>query len=204
MEYPNHVPRLGKQLLNRFENFNNELGPTLYITGNHDNWTRNHLQQRGFFLEHEYFTFQNGDKTIMTLHGDGLSDPQHRLQRPFMHRFLRNKDFIKIYQKLLPPKTGLTFMKYFSRLTRNYEWKPEKKETLNNWAEQKLQQSNIDIILSGHDHCPRKEQFPFGTYINLGTFYKHRTLAFYNDSDVTLVFWENKQKSLKPFNGIDE
>ncbi|NIU01308.1 MAG: hypothetical protein GWN62_08805, partial [Aliifodinibius sp.] len=52
MEYPDFVPNLGRKLLDRFESFNKELGPTLYITGNHDNWTRNHLEDRGFYLIH--------------------------------------------------------------------------------------------------------------------------------------------------------
>ncbi len=74
MEYPNHVPELGKKLLDRFESFNKEFGPTLYITGNHDNWTRDHLPQRGFYVRHDQYEFSINGKKIMALHGDGLTD----------------------------------------------------------------------------------------------------------------------------------
>lgn len=199
MEYPDHVPQLGKKLLERFQDFNNQLGPTLFITGNHDNWTRDHLTQRGFYLEHESYFYSLDDQKIMTLHGDGLSDGRHNLERPIMHKVLRNKKFLDFFQRVLSPKAGLKTMKYFSRFNRFVEWKSDQSQKLDCWAKQQLKKSDIDFILCGHDHIPRRKQFPFGTYINLGTFYKHKTMAYCNNDVISLVCWEPETQSLTQF-----
>lgn len=196
MEYPKYIPELGEKLLDRFEEFNKALGPTLFITGNHDNWTREHLLQRGFFLEHEHALFTINNLKMMALHGDGLSDPTLKLERPLMHRLIRSAPFVRFYQTLFPPRVGITIMKYFSRFTRNLE-ETDKAAKLNQWARRQLETTEVDILLCGHDHIPRRKQFSFGTYINLGTFYTHRTMAFYNNESISLVCWEPDTQSLK-------
>ncbi len=199
MEYPGVVPDLARHLLDRFESYNNELGPTLYITGNHDNWTLDHLTNRGFYVEHEQHTFTLNGDTIMTLHGDGLADNRYDLKRPFMHQILRNKHFIALFRSLFSPKTGIKLMKYFSRLTRQFDEGPRKADKLNQWAAEQLNDTEIDIILCGHDHIPRQKQFTFGTYINLGTFCHHRTMVYYNNDGISLVNWEPEMQSLTQF-----
>ena len=198
MEYPNYIPKLGEELLDRFESFNNELGPSLYITGNHDNWTRDHLTQRGFYIQHNQYEFSINNKKIMALHGDGLADSDRNLSRPLLHKFLRNDLFLKVYQNLLPPKAGIKTMKYFSRFTRYIDGETDNSAKLNDWAKEQLTKTGVDIILCGHDHLPREQQFPFGTYINLGTFYRHQTMAFYNNDSISLVCWETEKRSLTP------
>lgn len=199
MEYPAFIPSLSQKLLDRFEEFNTQLGPTLFITGNHDNWTRNHLKDRGFYLIHEEFQCNIANKPALTLHGDGLSDPTYQLKRPLMHRMLRSRSFINLFQKVFPPQMGIAIMKYFSRITRKMEWDSHKEEILNKWAKQQLKNSTLELILCGHDHIPRMKQFPFGTYINLGTFYHHRTMAFYNNSGINLVCWKPELQTLTQF-----
>ncbi|MEL7834349.1 UDP-2,3-diacylglucosamine diphosphatase [Fodinibius sp. Rm-B-1B1-1] len=199
MEYPNTIPKLGKSLLDRFETFNKQMGPTLFITGNHDNWTRDHLSNRGFYLVHEDYVFHLDDKQFLTLHGDGLADPAYKLERPLMHRFLRAPSFVKFFQSLFPPNIGIAIMKHFSRITRKMDWDPQKEKKLNNWAKTQLKSNNHDVILCGHDHIPRKKQFPFGTYINLGTFYEHRSMVYYNKNEINLVCWEVNSQTLKQF-----
>lgn len=199
MEYQNSIPDIGENLLQRFETFNEALGPTLYITGNHDNWTRSHLKERGFYLIHEEFECNIQNKQTLTLHGDGLSDPDYQLKRPLMHRILRSESFVTLFQKTFPPNIGIAIMKYFSRITRKIDWDARKEETLNKWARQQLKNTDLELILSGHDHIPRMKQFPFGTYINLGTFYYHRTMAFYNNTGISLVCWKPELQTLTQF-----
>lgn len=199
MEFPDYIPSLGRQLLDRFEEYNRTLGPTLYITGNHDNWTRGHLSDRGFHVVPEYVELTLDGKKIMLLHGDGLADGTFGLKRPFMHRLLRDSSFIKLYQQVFTPSVGLWLMKHFSKFNRWINREEDNRATLTNWTKQQLQQSEFDLIISGHDHIPRREQFTFGRYINLGTFYKHRTMAFYNNTSADLVFWEPGTQSLQPF-----
>jgi len=203
MEYPDYVPKLGQKLLERFKDYNRKMGPTLYITGNHDNWTRQHFTDLGFLLKHEQVELTINETTLMVLHGDGLKNPDLQLQRPRMHRLLRAPKFIDIYQKVFPPKMGITLMKYFSKLTRTLEWNPNKKDRLNKWAGHQLKATDLDVLICGHDHMPRRKQFTFGTYINLGTFYRHKTMALYNNDAISLVCWESDTQSLKNFDAKD-
>lgn len=203
MEFPDHIPSLGRRLLDHFETYNQQLGPTLYITGNHDNWTRGHLAERGFYVEPEHIELAIDKNKLLLLHGDGLSDKSFGLQRPLMHRLLRNSGFINLYQQILPPAVGLKCMQYFSRFNRWMDHYNDDGATLNKWAKRQLEHSEVNLIISGHDHIPRRKQFDFGSYINLGTFYKHRTMAFYNNSSVTLVFWDPGTQSFKPFDSTN-
>lgn len=199
MEFPDYIPSYGNKLLDRFETYNRNISPIPYITGNHDHWTYGHLADRGFKITHEYIHCSLDQKKLMLLHGDGLADNHFDLPRPLMHRILRNSFFLNCYRAIFNGSTGLTLMKYFSRFNRKLDDPETHKEMLSNWAKDQLQKSDFDLIISGHDHVPRREQYDFGSYISLGTFYKHRTLALYNNSAIKLVCWEPETHSLKPF-----
>lgn len=199
MEYPGHTPGIAKASQERFKAYNSNTGTTLYITGNHDNWTNGYFESLGFDIEKNYRYLQKEGKNILMLHGDGLDDPSLQLPRPLLHRFLRHPAFVKLYQAMLPPKTGLKAMKIFSRWTRSRENLESEKKVLNKWAENLLQKTDTDIIICGHDHFPRILNFDFGTFINLGTFYQHKTIATYNNGKFSLVVWDNAVRQLKPF-----
>ncbi|MDR8390208.1 metallophosphoesterase [Aliifodinibius sp. S!AR15-10] len=199
MEYPGHVPSLGRKVNERFKEYNDALGPTLYITGNHDNWTRSYLPGIGFRIEPNYQSLATDEQKLLLLHGDGLLTENDGLRRPPMHQLLRNETFIKVYQTLLPPAAGLWVMKWFSRLNRFFGSFKEDITLLNSWAEKTLNEGDFDIIICGHDHFPRKKEFDFGTFLNLGTFYKHRTMAFYNNNDINIVVWDSGSRQLNNF-----
>ncbi|MDX1637836.1 MAG: UDP-2,3-diacylglucosamine diphosphatase [Balneolaceae bacterium] len=197
MEYPNHRPELGERLNRRFETYNKRFGPTLFITGNHDNWTRSYFESIGFTVEPDYRLLNRDGTRILLMHGDGLPDTDGTVQRPAMHRLLRNASFISLYQRLFPPATGLAVMKWFSRLNRLLGQFREDAETLDAWAESRLRNTDTDLVLCGHDHIPRKKEYSFGTFCNLGTFYKHRTVALYNNGHVELVVWNDTSRQLE-------
>lgn len=202
MEYPDAIPEIGKELLDCFEKYNQKMGATIYITGNHDNWTKSHFEERGFDVISEQKTVALSGKKVMLLHGDGLRHERYNLPRPAMHRLLRDPGFIKLYQRLFPPKAGITLMKYFSRLNRALSSEGGNQEKLNKWAETELKTSDTDIIICGHDHTPRVKTFNFGTYINLGTFCHTRTVAVYNNKSISLVTWDEINRELKPFETV--
>lgn len=196
MEYPDHVPELGKNVLRRFEEYNQTFGPTLYITGNHDSWTNGYFSETGFDVEKDYRILDLSGKKVLLLHGDGLTGGAFDLPRPPLHRLLRNSTFVSTYQALFPPKAGLKIMKQFSKINRfirqNHTIAPE----LDRWAQETLEENNLDGIICGHDHRPRVRNFSFGTYLNLGTFYEHRTLAAYNNGEFNLVVWSDDKRQL--------
>lgn len=198
MEYPNHTPELGKELLQRFESYNNATGNTLFITGNHDNWTNGYFKTLGFEVERNHRFLNIAGKQTLLLHGDGLTDSSFRLRRPLFHRLLRNSNFVKLYQALLPPSAGLGVMKKFSQIARSREVSETEKK-LNKWAKQELETSETDVILCGHDHTPRMHKYKFGTFINLGTFYEHKSVVIYNNNNFSLVIWNDQAKKLQLF-----
>lgn len=196
MEYPDYLPDLGSRLLKRFRDYNRRWGATLYITGNHDNWTHGYFTKLGFEVERNYRVLHLHDRNLLVMHGDGVDDDRLELERPLLHRLLRHPVFVRGYQALLPPRWGLKLMKHFSRFTRQHDEERAGTEKLDEWAEYHLSTHDTDIVICGHDHCPRVRNYSFGTYVNLGTFYQDLTLARYNNEGIQLVRWNEEKRRL--------
>lgn len=198
MEFKNFIPELGRSVLNRFQQYNRgEFRSTTFITGNHDYWTLNHFDEQGFRVEHEYVQIQMDHKNIFLCHGDGLTDHRFQLPRPLLHRILRNDMFIKVYKSIFPGNNGLHVMKKFSSATRDEEYVNPAR--LNEWAKFMLKKFSYDVIITGHDHVPRKETFSNGLYINTGAFHKYKTVAIYKNGAFELVKWDDGKNELEPF-----
>ncbi len=197
MEYRNHHPEFGNKLLEHFQSYMSAIGSILYITGNHDNWTRGYFTNLGFDVEAEYRVLDINSQSIIVLHGDGLKNKNMNLPRPWLHRLLRNKTFINLYQFMLPPGFGLKLMKRFSDYCRKRPVPGTGR--LDGWASEYLSKNEIDFVICGHDHIPRHETYPGGSYINCGAFYQYRTAVKYTNGDFQLVTWDGKSKRLAPF-----
>lgn len=196
MEFPNYIPPLGKKLLNRFTEYHKTKTGGLFITGNHDYWTKEHFRDCGFDVEYEYRLLNKDNKSFFLTHGDGISDSRYLLERPLLHRILRNSGFVKLFQTIFSGATGNHVMKTFSELTRNNRDLNTKR--LSEWAKNTLKTHSFDYIITGHDHVPRKETFSSGTYINTGAFYLYKSAAIYNKGVVNLVTWDNDNMIFKP------
>lgn len=199
MEYPEKgfVPDLGRKVLDAFEDYNRAVTPALFITGNHDNWTFGHFKDRGFDLESNFRLKEIAGKRVLLMHGDGVAAAKIDFPRAAFHKLLRNDTFVRTYQKMLSPELGLATMKAFSSFTRRKD--NHNPEPLNRQAKKIFSKHNLDYIISGHDHVPRMETFSRGCYINLGTFFNHRTMALYNNTGLSLVTWEAASKNFIPF-----
>jgi UDP-2,3-diacylglucosamine pyrophosphatase LpxH len=197
MEYPSWRPRLGQEVLDSLRWYVQKVAPVNYITGNHDNWTNGYFDELGFNVSNEFFDITLNDKRLFLHHGDGLKDSNYNLPRPLMHRLLRNKMFVKLYQSVLPPKTGMRVMKAFSDYSKRRAYCDP--SVLDVWADNFLKATEYNIVISGHDHQPRVLNFDHGRYINLGTFFNDRTVALYNNGGLELVVWNAAQKTLYPF-----
>ncbi len=199
MEYPKkgYVPAVGRNVLKAFKKHNTECLPTVFITGNHDNWTFGHFEAMGFEVERNYRIIQqNGHRTLL-MHGDGKFGKRDDLLRPFWHGLLRSKIFIHLFQTIFPPEIGISIMKRFSSFSKLNGMRTP--IPLNKHAKRILKEKDIDHILMGHDHIPRVETFDAGTYINLGTFFHHRSLVLYNNKKYNLVSWNASAKEFVPF-----
>lgn len=192
MEYRGVWPDYGEEVLMSFEELNKQ-GKTLFITGNHDNWTGPRLEQTGFDIEHESRTITLEGKKVMMAHGDGLSSPEFGFPRPLFHRFLRNPYFLRVYQALFPPSTGISLMRSFSRGSRNrdsVEKLQRESNYIDEWAEKMLKTCKTDVIICGHHHKPVFNKTEYGLYINLGNFCHDSTLAVYTTNGFELVKWQ--------------
>lgn len=198
MEYPDYIPELGQDVLESFREYNQSFKSATFITGNHDNWTRGYFKDLGFNVTGEYVHLEIEKFKVLLHHGDGLSERDFDLPRPFFHRILRHKFFISLFQSLFPASTGIQIMKSFSSFTRreNYTYPAR----LSKWSKTFLNKNPFDVVICGHDHVPRMETFSFGTYINLGTFFEHKTLALYTKGQFKLVVWDGLSNTLKPIN----
>lgn len=200
IEYPGKVPELGKPLLQRFKAFHRHSPGSLFITGNHDNWTLGHFEACGFEVEPDYRLLTISDTNVLLMHGDALGAQPEELKRPLLHRFIRNKTFLKFYRTIFSPETGLNVMKKFSKFSRKLGSEESDPDRLDKGVQKILQNTDIDVILCGHDHRPRRKNFDEGTYLNLGTFHHHHTLVEYNNQCFSLVQWKSKQNKLISFN----
>lgn len=203
MEYADRgwAPDLGRELLERFRAFNDPARPTLFITGNHDYWTGPRLPSYGFDVEHAWRERSLGGRRVLLMHGDGRPDPANpeSMERPLLHRLLRNKSFVEGYQKMLPPGAGIRLMRLFSRLTRRFDGAEHETQMLDQWSERFLRATDFDLVVCGHDHNPRVRTYDFGTFVNLGTFYRHRSLCLYNKGEFSLVVWSDTDGELRPY-----
>lgn len=201
MEYPdkNFIPSFGKKVLDAFEDYNRTVTPALFVTGNHDNWTFGHFEERGFDLEQNFRLKEIDQKRFLLMHGDGVASSKIDFPRAAFHRLLRNPKFVSTFQKVLSPEKGLAVMKGFSSLTRrksNHNPQP-----LNRQAKKIFARHELDFIITGHDHLPRVETFSRGSYINSGAFYENRTVSLYTKGELKLVEWKASVKNFLPFDG---
>lgn len=202
MEYPGFVvPPLGQNILQHFNIYHKETNKrTLFVTGNHDNWTNGYLPSIGFDLEHEYRILEDNDFSLMVMHGDGLSDPQTKFPRPFAHRLLRNSYFVSFYKWLFPPKTGWFLMRLFSNGNKKFGDKRigiSRRNRLGSWARQFVEKNeHIQAIVCGHLHKPSIWSHNGNTVMNCGSFRDKRSLGMYTDKKFKIVTWDSSKRML--------
>lgn len=201
MEYPDCHPPVGEKLLHRFQQYHHKTGRrTLYITGNHDNWTRGYLDSLGFDIEHEYRIIETREISFMVMHGDGLQDAAMNFPRSLMNRILRNSYFVYIYQTLLPPRWGWQLMKLFSQ---NRKDNPDNakncniRHSIDSWAKNRVSSDpSIQAIIYGHHHRPFLNSQNGNTCMNCGSFAGDKTVGLYTNKKFRIVNWNAADKML--------
>jgi len=200
MEYSGTVPPIVEKGVSVLKDFLNSTKlPVVYITGNHDNWDDGYLESHGLSVVHEEFITTLGTKRVFIAHGDGLNDLSYGLPRPFLHRFLRNPAFIKIFKLITTVKTGNWIMKWFSRINRRFDSdNAETTKRIDVWAANMLESSSFDVVITAHHHHSRFLKFKNKLYLNSGCFYKDRTAILYTKNGFKLVRWDNQTQTFIP------
>lgn len=196
MEYPDYIPQMAQPVLKRFDHLHKKKPGTLFITGNHDNWTDGFFKKTGFEVEPEYRILQLEDKRVFLMHGDGLKNRYLNFPRPLFHRIIRNSYFVAMYKKLLPAKSGLAVMRRYSRLNRKLKsFFNVSNHHLDTWAENWLHAGKTEVVICGHHHKPIFETFGNKVYMNLGNFFDDRTAGIYANKCFHLVTWDGSSKT---------
>jgi UDP-2,3-diacylglucosamine hydrolase len=204
MEYRGKWPKYGESVLKAFESINKK-SPTIYITGNHDNWTGERILDAGFDVEHEYREVEIDGKRVFLLHGDGLTDERFKFERPGLNRVIRNRQFLDIYQTIFPPKVGVEIMRKFSSFSK---WRDtgvqNSTKRIDRFVKTLLKEPEIDVVVCGHYHVHRFINDEDGLYINLGTFYRHRTVGRHTKGMFELVTWDGNGNRFTTFEVINK
>lgn len=187
-------PKEFKNVLDALKKIYVYQGPTLFVTGNHDNWTLGHFEHLGMETVTDYQVLELDSKRFFLMHGDGLIQENGKLKRPWLHQILRNSTFLWFYRNLLKDRTGIKIMQWFSNLNRKFRpTTPKDSIKLDTWFRDFSQELDVSFVLCGHDHNPRTIRLNQTKYINLGAFYEHKTFALYTNSELKLVYWNHEQ-----------
>ncbi|MEX0685586.1 MAG: UDP-2,3-diacylglucosamine diphosphatase [Balneolales bacterium] len=201
MEYPNQIPDVAPAVLARFERLHAKKTRTLYITGNHDNWTHTYFMNIGFDVEHECRMININGQRVLLLHGDGLVEKSLGFPRPLLHRMIRNKNFVTMYKRILPPSTGIGITRYYSRINRKLKSnrQPGNPE-LDTWAINRIKDGHADTVICGHHHKPIFKTLGKRVYMNLGNFFNDRMAGIYAHKSFYPVIWNGNSKTFTTSN----
>jgi UDP-2,3-diacylglucosamine pyrophosphatase LpxH len=201
MQYNDWIPDVAKYPFQVLTDYNQRANsPAIYITGNHDNWDVNYIEKIGCIVIHESYDVQINGTNVFITHGDGLNDPKFNFPRPILHRFLRNRYFVRLFKLLTGPLVGNTIMRTFSKLTRSRSSTSDSGTIkLDNWAIALLKKFNYDVVICGHHHQLRYIENSYGIYINTGCFYSDLAFAIYTNKGFELVIWNNITNDILPW-----
>ncbi|HBQ20307.1 MAG: hypothetical protein A2Z91_05710 [Deltaproteobacteria bacterium GWA2_38_16] len=160
-----------------------------YIEGNHD------FSLGPFFTEalkvnviKEESMFQLGDFKIYMAHGDEVNRKDYGYL--FLRWFLR-ACFTKALVKFLPPSWIWKLSQRSSHVSRNYRSaNPKAIQLFRDFARQKLETENMDVVILGHTHHPDQQEFMVQGkkkfYFNTGDWISHFTYLEYDQGIFSL------------------
>ncbi|HIJ64783.1 MAG TPA: UDP-2,3-diacylglucosamine diphosphatase [Candidatus Hydrogenedentes bacterium] len=173
-----------------------------FVCGNHDFWA-------GRFLRDElHFTIHTGEARLdfgerrgLLVHGDGLNpkDWGYRIYK----WIARARPIIWLFG-VLHPDWAMGIARCISRTSRaltRTETRGEGSESkaLRAFAVRMLAEGEADVVLTGHSHCPLREEHPTrngsGLYVNTGDWLKHRSYVEWDEADFRFVHEETSPEA---------
>jgi len=145
-----------------------------YIIGNHDFGHRDFFRDElGVHVHHDDIERTLSGRRCYIAHGDGkaFNDTGYLILKKVLRAPLSNALF-----RIVHPDIGIGVAMSASRRSRdhtnrkNYQGVvPGESDGLYVFAEQKIVEEGFDLVVMGHTHTPRRDDFPGGTYVNLGS-----------------------------------
>lgn len=197
MQHGKNIPNLGKASLAKLGELADRK-PIFFLDGNHDCWDINTFENLGFYHHKNWIDLRLGRRKTLVIHGDGLPDSTMRLSRPPLHRLLRNATFLTFYRNIFPKKWAWAVMRTFSSFTRLLDVvRDTKSKKINFWAGRFLAESDVDIVVAGHQHYAEFEVLEGGLYINTGNFFADRTFGIFTDDSFSLCKWNDSTLTIE-------
>tara|TARA_Y100001970_G_scaffold273540_1_gene371910 strand:- start:1439 stop:2191 length:753 start_codon:yes stop_codon:yes gene_type:complete len=186
------IPKYYNDLLEALKDLHDQNINIHFIAGNHDYWDFGILNTNyGCNMYKNDFVFNiNGNKILVT-HGDGIlkNDSGYRL----MKRIIRSKLFIFLI-RIMPISIMTNIAKKISNTKKKFDPKYPKlstkqKQELKNFAFNKMQDENIDVLLMGHYHEIGIYKNDNKQFIHMGDWINQYTVTILDEKGI----WKQKK-----------
>ena len=191
-EYSGKIPDFYSLFLNKIAELRKKGIEIYFFTGNHDMWVKNYLtEQFGIKIYKKEQEFIINNKKFLLGHGDGVGKGDFGYK--CLKTFLNCKINVWLFG-LIPPKTGFTIARFFSKRSRAMtpEYKEQflgnNKEILVQYCYQYLKNHDVDYFIWGHRHIPLEIVVENAIYFNTGDWLQHNSYVQYKEHPVLCYF----------------
>ena len=185
-ESNSRVPRQLKAWLALFASCKVPSKPTIFITGNHDHWAGNALQNYGFTVIYDHVLILTSSKPWMVLHGDGLPSNDLKLVRKGLNQQFRKASNNTVFN-LLPFEWRVFIMRAFSNYRRQRGLDHQENSRIQNHLADWLDTHDFLGVVFGHTHEAHFSEKNGKYLINTGTFSSDGTTLVIRDTIPTMT-----------------
>ncbi len=185
-EYKTVIPAGYTEVLFKLKTLTKKGWGIQFLPGNHDYWCGKVFERETgiTIIKETTFTRSIGGKKILLAHGDGLGegDKGYKLMKPV----LRSKIATFLFS-LLHPTLGTYLANLFSHTSKRILRKQIDSipEYLAEWVKEQSK-NQIDIVITGHTHCPIINQHKNLIHASLGDWISHFTYLTIQEGEIKL------------------
>ena len=187
--YSRVIPRRGFHVAAALARLRDRM-PIVMVGGNHDRWD-SEFWERDLHLQFHPLraTFQLGQRTVMAVHGDGLTET--RWQAKLIHRVIQHPATAAIY-RVLHPEIGFRLVDLLSPALGDHSHDEatlaRAAERQRRWAERLLaEQPSVGLVIMSHTHRAVIDELDRGRqYLNPGAWFDGFRYAIATESSAEL------------------
>ncbi len=204
-EYKRVIPKGYTRLLGKLAELRDAGIPITFFIGNHDMWMFRYFEEElDIPILRKPMRIEIAGKKFFIGHGDGLGPKDHGYK--FIKKVFANPLCQWLFARI-HPNLGIGIANYWSRKSRSaqkYEavnrWHGPQNEWLVQFANQKIESSDIDYFVFGHRHLPIDFTLKNGhsRYINLGEWLNRYSYAVFDGNDLQILFFESDNRTIFP------
>jgi UDP-2,3-diacylglucosamine hydrolase len=203
-EYRSVVPKGYIRLFGKLAELRQANIPIYFFTGNHDMWMFRYFEDElDIPIYRQPIERMIGGKQFLIGHGDGLGPGDHGYK--FIKRVFTSRVNQWLYGRLIHPDLAYRIARFWSKKSRGSGTQDSvflgpDREWLVQYAEEVLQEREIDFFVFGHRHLPIDYTLKNGKsrYINLGEWLNYNSYAVFDGTNLQLQFFENSAGRIFP------